>query len=69
MTVAGLDFRTPVGQETFSCFKSVCILERNTNKSSRDNSNAREVQSSNTKKVGRSNYTVQGQEEEESDQG
>ena len=67
MTVAGLDFRNPVGQETFKCFKRVCIIERNTNKINRDMSNARELQSSNTKKVGRSNYYVQGQDKGESD--
>ena len=35
MTVAGLDFKNPVGIETFNCFKKVCIIESNTNKSSR----------------------------------
>ena len=31
MTVSGLDFRNPVGAETFNCFKRVCVIERNTN--------------------------------------
>ena len=31
MTVSGLDFRNPVGVETFNCFKKVCVIERNTN--------------------------------------
>ena len=30
MTKLGLDFRNPVGLSTFECFKSVCIMERNT---------------------------------------
>ena len=34
MTVAGLDFRNPVGLETFNCFKKVCIIERNTSECS-----------------------------------
>ena len=35
MTVAGLDFKNPVGMETFNCCKKVCLIERNTNESSR----------------------------------
>ena len=35
MMVAGLDFRNPVGLETFNCFKRVCTVEQNTNESSR----------------------------------
>ena len=27
MTVSGLDFRNPVGAETFNCFKKVCVIE------------------------------------------
>ena len=34
MTVAGLDFRNPVGLEIFNCFKKVCIIERNTSECS-----------------------------------
>ena len=68
MTVAGLDFRNPVGLETFECFKKVCIIERNTNESSTANINTKDVQSFNTKKTVRSNYKVQGQDEGESDQ-
>ena len=34
MMIAGLDFKNPVGIETFSCFKRVCVIERNTNESS-----------------------------------
>ena len=30
MTKLGLDFRNPVGLSAFDCFKSVCIMERNT---------------------------------------
>ena len=68
MTVAGLDFRNSVGLETFGCFKRVSIIERNTNESSRANLNTKDAQSFNTKKTGRSNYKVQGQNEEESDE-
>ena len=31
MTIAGLDFKNPVGIETLNCFMRVCIIERNTN--------------------------------------
>ena len=34
MTVSGLDFRNPIGAETFNWFKRVCIIERNSNESS-----------------------------------
>ena len=30
MTKLGLDFKNPVGMSAFDCFKSVCIMERNT---------------------------------------
>ena len=66
--VAGLDLRNPVGLETFGCFKPVCIIERNTNESSGDNTSTKDVQSFNTKKTGRSNYKMQGLVKEESDQ-
>ena len=42
MTVAGLDFKNPVGIEMLNCFKQVCIIECNTNKSSRLESTPRE---------------------------
>ena len=35
MPVSGLDFRNPVGVETFNSFKKVCVIERNTNERSR----------------------------------
>ena len=43
MTVSGLDFRNPIGAETFNCFKKVCIIERNTNECSRSEPNLKEV--------------------------
>ena len=62
MTVSGLDFRNPVGAETFNCFKRVCIIERNTNESSRSDPSPKEVQNAAVKKVIKSNYRVQQQE-------
>ena len=53
----------------FICFKQVCIIERNENESSGDYPDAREVITSNTKSVGKTNLSVQNQEEEESEQG
>ena len=35
MMITGLDFKNPVGIETFNCFKRVCIIERNTTECSR----------------------------------
>ena len=67
MTVAGLDFRNPVGLETFNCFKRVCIIERNTNECSGSNPSPKEVQPSPVKKTVRSNYKVQHPEEEDSE--
>ena len=65
MTVAGLDFRNPVGLETFNCFKRVCIIERNTNECSWSNPSPKEVQPSTVKKTVRSNYKVQHPEKEQ----
>ena len=65
MTVAGLDFRNPVGLETLNCFKKVCIMERNTNESSESNPNSKDVQSSTVKKTVRSTHKIQCQDEED----
>ena len=62
--MAGLDFRNPVRRETFGG----TMLERNTNESSGANLKPKDVQSPNSKKTVRSNYKVQGQDNEESDQ-
>ena len=44
MTVARLDFRNPVGAETFNCFKRVCIIKKNTIEISRSDPSSKEVQ-------------------------
>ena len=31
ITVTRLDFRNPVGPDTFACLKRICIIERNMN--------------------------------------
>ena len=49
MTISGLDFKNPVGIETFDCFKRVCTKERNTNKSLRSDPIPKEVQNTNKK--------------------
>ena len=36
MSKSQLDFRNPEGLETFNCLKPVCIIERNTNESFRN---------------------------------
>ena len=59
--VSGLDFRNPVGAETFNCFKRVFTIERNTNESSRSDPSPKEVQNAAVKKV-INNYKVQQQE-------
>ena len=65
MIVSGLDFRNPFGAETFNCFKSVCIIDKNTNKSLRSDPSPKEVQGAAVKKVIKSTtYKVQQQEED-----
>ena len=64
MRVSGLDFRNPVRAEIFNCFKKVCIIERNTNENSRSDPSPQEVQNTAVKKVMKSTYKVQQQEEE-----
>ena len=66
MTVSGLDFRNPIGAETFNCFKKICVIERNTNEFSRTDPNSKEVQVTAVKKAVKSTYKVQQQEEESS---
>ena len=64
--VSGLDFRNPVGAETFNCFKRVFTIERNTNESSRSDPSPKEVQNAAVKNVIKSNYKVKQQEEDSS---
>ena len=56
MTVAGLDFRNPVGLETFNCFKRLCIIELNTNESSRSEPTSREAPTTGVKKPAKSSH-------------
>ena len=58
MKVAGLDFRNPVGLETFNCFKRVCIIERNTYKSDRSDPTPKEAVTTGVKKRAKSSYKV-----------
>ena len=62
MTISGLDFKNPVGIESFNCFKRVCIIVRNTNESSRSDPIPKEVQNIAVKKITKSTYKVQQQE-------
>ena len=64
MTISGLDFRNPVGPETFNCFKKVCVIERNTNECSRSDPIPKDVQATALKKTVKCTYKVQEQEEE-----
>ena len=64
MTVSGLDFRNPVGVETFNCFKKACVIERNTNECSRSESNSKDVHTTAVKKTVKSSYEEQYQQEE-----
>ena len=59
MTVTDLDFKNPVGIEMFNCFKKVCIIERNTNKSSRSEPTPRENPTIVVKKPAKSSQKVQ----------
>ena len=64
MMVAGLDFKNPVGMETFNWFKKVCIIERNTNESSHSDPTPKETISTGVKKIGKSSHKVQQLEDE-----
>ena len=50
MTLYGLDFRNPVGHDTFACFKRICIIGRNMNESSGEDVISKDVQSLKIKK-------------------
>ena len=60
MTMAQLDFWNPEGLETFNCFKRICIIERNTYESFRDERDVNNVQPPVVKKLVRSTYKVDG---------
>ena len=66
MPISGLDFKNPVGSETFNCFKKVCVIKRNTNESSISDTTPREVQSTGVKKLIKSSHKVQQLENESS---
>ena len=59
MTTAGLDFRNTADPNTLACFKRVCMIERNTNESYRENSNTvSSSTTSNNKKAFSSNHPL-----------
>ena len=64
MTVSGLDFKNPVGIETFNYFKKVCIIEWNTNESSRSKPTPREAMFTGVKKPGKLSLKVHQVEDE-----
>ena len=64
MTVDGLDFRNPVGPDTFACFKRVCVFKRNTNENFGENTISKDNQSFSSKKTVKSNYQAQIQDKE-----
>ena len=66
MTIAGVDFKNPVGIETFNCIKRVCIIERSTTESSRSDPTPKEVQNIGVKKMIKSKHQVLQQEDESS---
>ena len=67
MTMSGLDFKNPVGIETFNCFKRICVIERNTCESSRTDPAQVDSLSTGTKKTTKSSHKVQIQERDYSD--
>ena len=67
MTMSGLDFKNPVGMETFNCFKRICVIERNTCESARTNPAPVDSPSTGTKKTIKSSHKVHIQERDYSD--
>ena len=60
--MTGLDFKNPVGIETFNCFKRICFIERNMNECSRSDPASKESQNAVIKKVSKPTYKFQQQE-------
>ena len=65
--MAQLDFRNPEGLDTFNFFKRICIIERNTNDSSRNYPELKNTPNSSIKKPARSTYRVKAEKKESSD--
>ena len=67
MTMSGLNFKNPVGMETFNSFKRICVIERNTCESARTDSAPIDSPSTGTKKLTKSSHKVNIQERDYSD--
>ena len=67
MTMSGLDFKNPVGMETFNCFKRICVIERNTCESARTDFAPINSPSTGMKKPTKSSHKVNIQERKYSD--
>ena len=67
MAMAQLDFRNPEGLDTFNCFKRICIIERNTNESFRNDPETKSIQNPAVKKLPRSTHKVQVEKRNSSD--
>ena len=67
MSMTQLDFRNPEGLETFNCFKRVCIIERNTNESFRNDPETKSIPVPAVKKLLRSTHKVQIEKRDSSD--
>ena len=67
MSLLQLDFRNPEGLETFDCFKKICIIERNTNESFRNDPEPKSIRVPAVKKVLRSTHKVQIEKWDNSD--
>ena len=44
MTRRNLDWRNPLGEETYNCFRHICVMEKNMLEASRDNGGLSTVQ-------------------------
>ena len=66
MTIAGLDFKNPVGIENFICFKRVCDIEGNTKEVSRSDPTSKEVQNISVKKIIKFTHKVFQQQDDSS---
>ena len=58
MTRRDLDWRNPLGEETYKCFRCICVMEKNMLEAARDNGGFSTVQASPTAPTNSSNTSA-----------
>ena len=58
MTRRSLDWRNPLGEETYKCFRYICVMEKNMLEAARDNGGFSTVQATSLVPTGSGIYYI-----------